>query len=55
VENTITSIGEEEIVQLKKRFMNKMGRIFSKIPNEDLAELVRIHTNLINTLQKEQK
>ncbi len=50
----ITSAGEQRIVDLKKRFMEKMGKILSKIPDEDLKELIRIHTNLIETIQKEQ-
>lgn len=50
----ITSAGEQQIVFLKKKFMEKMGRIISKIPDEDLKQLIRIHTNLIETIQKEQ-
>lgn len=50
----ITTVGEQEIISLKKKLMDKMSKILSKIPDEDLKELVRIHTNLIETLQKEQ-
>lgn len=50
----ITPLGEQEIINLKKKFMDKMSKIFSKIPEEDLKELVRIQTDLINTLKKEQ-
>ena len=50
----ITSAGEQKFIELKKKFIAKMGKIFSKIPDEDLQELIRIHTNLIATLQKEQ-
>lgn len=50
----ITENGEKEFVALKKDFMEKMQRIFSKIPAKDIRELIRIHTNLIETLKKEQ-
>ena len=52
---SITSLGEEEIINLKKKFIDKMSKILSKIPDSDLRQLIRIHTNLIETLQKEQK
>jgi len=51
---TITTAGKQKIIDLKKKFLDKMNKIFSKIPEEDLIELIRIHTNLIETLQKEQ-
>lgn len=51
----ITSNGEQEIVNLRKRFMDKMSKIFTNVPDEDLKELVRIHTKLIETLQNKQK
>lgn len=37
----------------KKNFMSKMQKIFSKVPAKDLRELVRIYTNLVETLKKE--
>lgn len=49
----ITEKGEKEFVVLKKRFMEKTEKIFSKIPAKDIKELVRIFTNLIETLKKE--
>ena len=52
---TITTEGEQKIIELRKKFMNKMEKVFSKIPEEDLKELIRIHTNLINALQEEGK
>ena len=52
---TITLAGEREIINLKKKFIAKMSKILSKIPEQDLRELVRIHINLIDTLQKEQR
>ncbi len=51
---SITENGEKEFAALKKKMMDKMQRIFSKIPAKDLRELIRIHTNLIETLKKEQ-
>jgi DNA-binding MarR family transcriptional regulator len=50
----ITESGEKEFVVLKKKMIGKMQRIFSKIPGKDLRELIRIQTNLVETLKKEQ-
>ncbi len=50
----ITPKGEEEFIILKKNIMEKMKRFVSKIPAKDIRELIRIHTNLIETLRKEQ-
>jgi DNA-binding MarR family transcriptional regulator len=50
----ITSAGEQKMLELRKKFIHKMSKIFSKIPDADLKKLVRIHANLITTLQKEQ-
>ena len=52
---TITPIGEKKIIELRKNFINKMGEVFSKIPEEDFKELTRIHTNLIEALQEKGK
>ncbi len=49
----ITENGEKEFVMLKNKMMEKMQRIFSKVPAKDIRELIRIHTNLIETLKKE--
>ena len=51
---SITSAGEQQVMDLKMKYREKMGKIISKIPDEDLKELIRIHKNLIETLQKEQ-
>lgn len=48
----ITKQGEVKIIELKKKFMEKIGKVFSRIPERDLHELIRIHTNLIETLKK---
>jgi len=50
----ITENGQNEYIALKKKLMDKMQKIFSKIPTKDIRELIRIHTNLIETLKKEQ-
>jgi DNA-binding MarR family transcriptional regulator len=52
---TITPEGEQHILALKKKYLERIGKIFSKIPDADLKELIRIHTDLINTLQKDLK
>ncbi len=48
----ITTKGEDELITLKKKTMKKMHRFFSKIPEKDIKELIRIHTNLIKTLKE---
>jgi len=49
----ITETGKKEFITLKKKLMEKMQKIFSKVPAKDLRELVRIYTNLIETVKKE--
>lgn len=51
---TLTVSGSQRILELKKKYLEKMGKIFSKVPENDLQELVRIHKELIGTLQKEE-
>ena len=50
----ITPKGKEEFITLRKNIMEKMNKFVSKIPAKDISELIRIHTNLIETLKKEQ-
>ena len=50
----ITQGGEKELISLKEKLIGKMKKIFSKIPAQDIRELIRIHTNLIESLRKEQ-
>lgn len=50
----LTPAGEHTIAEMKKKFISKISKVLSKIPDEDLKELTRIHSNLIETLQKEQ-
>ncbi len=50
---TVTQKGEAELMALKKKVMEKMNRFLSKLPEEDIKELIRIHTNLIEDLKKE--
>ncbi len=50
----ITKLGEKEFIMLKGKLMKKMQKVFSKIPEKDIKELIRIHTNLVETLKKEQ-
>lgn len=52
---TITSKGEDEFVALKKKIMEKMNRFLSKIPEKDIKELIRIHSNLIETIKNNDK
>ena len=50
----ITEDGEKEFATLKSKMMERMQKILYKIPAKDIRELLRIHTNLIETLKKEQ-
>jgi MarR family transcriptional regulator, organic hydroperoxide resistance regulator len=50
----ITNNGEKKFVALKKELMGKMKKVFYKVPSRDLRELIRIFTNLTETLKKEQ-
>ena len=49
----ITEAGREQIVELKRKMIEKMKKVFSKIPAKDIRELIRIHNDLIETLKKE--
>ncbi len=51
----ITPTGEQNIIDLKKKVMDKMGKIFQKVPEKDLMELIRIHSNLVEILKAESK
>ena len=35
--------------------MDKIGKIFIKVPEDDLKELIRIHSNLVEILKAESK
>ena len=49
----ITPVGDRKIIQLRKKFVDRMAKIFSNIPEEDIKELIRIHTKLIEALKEE--
>lgn len=49
----ITPLGEKEYEVLHGKMLEKMKVFTSKIPSKDLRELIRINTNLIETLKKE--
>ncbi len=51
---TLTSKGDSELILLRKKIMKKMNHFASKIPKKDIEELLRITTNLIETLNKGQ-
>ncbi len=51
---TVTAEGLQKITELKKTYLEKMGKIFSNVPDNDLQELIRIHKELIQSLQKEE-
>lgn len=49
----ITTKGDNELTALKKKTMAKMKRFLSKIPQEDIKELIRIQIKLIESIKKE--
>lgn len=49
----ITPKGEKEFAQLRAEVIKRMSKFLSKIPEKDIDELIRIHTNIINTLKKQ--
>lgn len=51
----ISPQGERHLALMQKKYSDKMAAVFAKVPDKDLHELVRIHTELINTLQKEKE
>lgn len=51
----ITAVGDREMLAQRKNYIHKISKLFANVPDEDLEELVRIHSSLINSFQKEQK
>lgn len=49
----LTTSGEEQAVLLHKHIMERRVKIFSKLPEKDIKELIRINTDLIRILEKE--
>ncbi|HVT01725.1 MAG TPA: MarR family transcriptional regulator [Patescibacteria group bacterium] len=49
----ITKNGEARLFDIKKNMVDKLKKIFSKIPAKDTRELIRIQNELIETLRKE--
>ncbi len=49
----ITKNGEKEFEVLKHEIIEKMKKTLDKIPEKDILELIRIHTDLIDTLKKQ--
>jgi DNA-binding MarR family transcriptional regulator len=50
---SITKAGEKQLSTLKDKLLERMQKIFSKIPAKDTRELIRIHTTLIEALKRE--
>jgi DNA-binding MarR family transcriptional regulator len=48
----ITAAGEEKFQELKKIFFAKLTGVFAHIPETDLQELVRIQTDLVESLRQ---
>ncbi len=48
----ITQQGKADLALLKEKMTDKMTKFLSKVPEKDLKELVRIHTDLIEGLKQ---
>lgn len=48
----LTPTGESEIIQQKKKMLEKTGKLFSKVPGKDIKELIRIYSIVIEGLKK---
>jgi DNA-binding MarR family transcriptional regulator len=48
----LTAKGKKEFEELTKKKMEKMKKILSHVPQKDIKELIRIHKELIENLQK---
>jgi DNA-binding MarR family transcriptional regulator len=49
----LTDDGSRRLKNIRQQYLAKMGALLSKVPESDLVQLIRIHTNLIQTLQEE--
>ncbi len=49
----LTGRGQKHILVLKKQILEKLSKIFSKVPKEDIKKLIRIYTDLIKRLKNE--
>lgn len=47
----ITQKGKEQLTNLKNDILAKMNKFLSKIPEEDIQELLRIHNKILKTLK----
>src|SRR5579872_2026687 len=47
--------GEKELAAMRKRMMEKMGRLLVHVSQKDLADLVRIHKKIVNGLENKKK
>lgn len=48
----ITSKGKAELKTIRRKATDKMRQVFSMIPHGDLAELIRIQTDILSNLEK---
>jgi DNA-binding MarR family transcriptional regulator len=51
----LTKTGEAKLEELNAHRRARMKEILSNVPEKDIKELIRIQSNLINALDKEQK
>lgn len=51
---TITNTGQSELQTMREKWEKKMTKIFSKIPQEDLKEYIRIQKLVLQSIQKEE-
>ncbi len=48
----LTDKGLEELTVMKTKFISSLKEAFADIPKSDVLELIRIHTNMIESLKK---
>lgn len=49
---TLTEEGQTELKNMKRKYVEKMTRFLSLIPERDVRELVRIQTDLVRNLEE---
>lgn len=47
----LTKTGKEDLQKVPPILKQRLGRVFSQVPESDLKELVRIFSNLLNTIE----
>jgi DNA-binding MarR family transcriptional regulator len=51
----LTALGKKELKKMEKKMQTRFQEIFSKVPKKDFKELIRIHKNLLDSLEKDSR